>query len=127
MQTKTSGYGNILMFDKSVSLELRNKPQRCEHGRLAEPERIAEIGMMACSISHDMRHSLWAIYANAEFLERCDICPRRRVDLLLEIQEAAFAMTECMSRPLSCPSARHLLPEGANYYKKGAGPPSAQC
>jgi signal transduction histidine kinase len=94
MQTKTSGNGNILMFDKSVSLELRNEPQRCEHGRLAEPERMAEIGLMACSISHDMRHSLSAIYANAEFLERCDICPRLRLDLLLKIREAVLAMTE---------------------------------
>ena len=82
------------MFDKSVSLELRNEPQRCEHGRLAEPERMAEIGLMACSISHDMRHSLSAIYANAEFLERCDICPRLRLDLLLKIREAVLAMTE---------------------------------
>jgi hypothetical protein len=73
MQTKTSGHGNILMFDKSVSLELRNEPQRCEHGQLVEPERMAEIGMMACSISRDMRHSFSAIYANAEFLGRCDI------------------------------------------------------
>ena len=83
-----------MMLDKSASLELRNEPQRCEYGRLMEPGRMAEIGMMACSISHDMRHSLSAIYANAEFLERSDICPRVRVGLLLEIQEAVLAMTE---------------------------------
>jgi hypothetical protein len=33
-----------------------------------------------------MNHSLTAIYANAEFLERHDICVRARADLLLEIQ-----------------------------------------
>src|SRR5260370_6657569 len=49
---------------------------------------------MAYSISHDMRHSLSAIYANAEFLERHDRCASERVDLLLEIQEAVLAMTE---------------------------------
>ena len=55
---------------------------------------MAAIGMMACSISHDMRHSLAAIYANAEFLERQDICASTRTDLLLEIQEAVRTMTE---------------------------------
>ncbi len=55
---------------------------------------MSEIGIMACSISHDMRHSLTVIYANAEFLERHDICASVRADLLLEIQEAVLAMTE---------------------------------
>jgi hypothetical protein len=41
-----------------------------------------------------MRHSLSAIYANAEFLERHDRCASARADLLLEIQEAVLAMTE---------------------------------
>jgi signal transduction histidine kinase len=41
-----------------------------------------------------MRHSLTAIYANAEFLERHDIGASVRADLLLEIQEAVHAMTE---------------------------------
>jgi signal transduction histidine kinase len=41
-----------------------------------------------------MRHSLTAIYANAEFLERHDLCASARADLLLEIEEAVLAMTE---------------------------------
>jgi signal transduction histidine kinase len=49
---------------------------------------------MACSISHDLRHSLSAIYANAEFLERHDRSASARAELLLEIQEAVLAMTE---------------------------------
>jgi signal transduction histidine kinase len=89
-----SDRGNILMFDKGLGPDLRNGPQRCEQGRLMEAERMLAIGMMACSISHDMRHSLSAIYANAEFLERHDICASVRADLLLEIQEAVLAMTE---------------------------------
>jgi signal transduction histidine kinase len=59
-----------------------------------EAERMSAIGRMACSISHDMRHSLTAIYANAEFLDRHDICASARAELLLEIQEAVLAMTE---------------------------------
>jgi signal transduction histidine kinase len=41
-----------------------------------------------------MRHSLTAIYANAEFLERRDLSAIVRADLLLEIQEAVLGMTE---------------------------------
>jgi signal transduction histidine kinase len=82
------------MFDKAVGLDLRNEAQRRAQRELMEAERMSAIGWMACSISHDMRHSLTAIYANAEFLERDDICASERADLLLGIQEAVLAMTE---------------------------------
>jgi signal transduction histidine kinase len=91
---KISDRGNILIFDKGVGLDLRNEPQRPEPRQLKEAERMSAIGRMACSISHDMRHSLTAIYANAELLERPDRCARARAELLLEIQEAVLAMTE---------------------------------
>jgi signal transduction histidine kinase len=91
---KTLDRGNILIFDKGVGLDLRNEPQRAAPRELIEAERMLAIGRMACSISHDMRHSLTAIYANAEFLERDDICASVRADLLLEIQEAVLAMAE---------------------------------
>jgi signal transduction histidine kinase len=93
-KTKISDRGNILMFDKRVGLDLRNEPQQRVRSQLIEAERMSAIGRMACSISHDMRHSLTAIYANAEFLERHDICASVRADLLLEIQDAVLAMTE---------------------------------
>ena len=93
-KTKISDRGNILIFDKGVGLDLRNEPQRPAPRQLIEAERMSAIGRMACSISHDMRHSLTAIYANAEFLERHDICASVRADLLLEIKEAVLAMTE---------------------------------
>jgi signal transduction histidine kinase len=86
--------GNILEFDQGLGPDLRNELQRRAEGRLIEAERMAAIGMMACAISHDMRHSLSAIYANAEFLERHDRCASTRADLLLEIQEAVLAMAE---------------------------------
>jgi signal transduction histidine kinase len=91
---KISDRDNILMFDKGVGLALQNEPQQCEPSQLIETERMSEIGIMACSISHDMRHSLTVIYANAEFLERHDIGVSVRADLLLEIQQTVLAMTE---------------------------------
>jgi signal transduction histidine kinase len=91
---ETSDGHNILMFDKRVALDLRNELQWRSQTQLIETERMSAIGRMACSISHDMRHSLTAIYANAELLERHDRCATTRAELLLEIQEAVLAMTE---------------------------------
>jgi signal transduction histidine kinase len=91
---KISDRGNILVFDKGIGLALRNEPQRPAPRQRVEAERMSVIGRMACSISHDMRHSLTAIYANAEFLGRHDIGANLRDDLLLEIQGAVLAMTE---------------------------------
>ena len=85
--------GNILEFTKTPVPDLRNELLRLAQGQM-EAERMSTIGRMASSIFHDMRHSLSAIYANAEFLERHDIRASVRADLLLEIQEAVLAMTE---------------------------------
>jgi signal transduction histidine kinase len=82
------------MFDNDVALDLRNEPQPPAPSQPKEAERMSAIGRMACSISHDMRHSLTAIYANAELLERHDRCARARAELLLETQDAVLAMTE---------------------------------
>jgi signal transduction histidine kinase len=59
---------------------------------------------------HDMRHSLTAIYANAEFLERHDICASARLDLLHEIQEAVLAMTERIDSLLQFDSSGRKSP-----------------
>jgi signal transduction histidine kinase len=89
-----SDESNLLLFDKGLGPVLRNDLHRSEQGRPMVAERMAAIGMMACSICHDMRHTLSTIYANIEFLERRNRCASERVDLLLEIQEAVLAMTE---------------------------------
>jgi signal transduction histidine kinase len=88
-------YGaNTLEFHKDPVPDLPNELQGNEPNRLVEAEKMSAIGIMSCSIFHDLRHSLSAIYANAEFLERHDLCASVRADLLLEIQEAVLATTE---------------------------------
>ena len=109
-KTKISGRGNVLLFDKGVGLDLRNEPQRRARRRLIEAERMSAIGRMTCSISHDMRHSLTAIYANAEFLERHDICASARADMVLDIREAVLAMTERIDSLLQFSSSGRKTP-----------------
>ena len=85
---------NNFMFDQGVAPALRGKPPGLAIGQLMEAERMAAIGSMACWVSHDMRHLLAPIYANAEFLEHHDIGVSERADLLREIRHAVLAMTE---------------------------------
>ena len=111
---KISDRGNILTFDRRPGQDLRNELKLREQGRPMVEERMAAIGMMACSISHDMRHWLSAIYANAEFLDRHDKCASTRTDLLLEIQEAVLVMTESIDSLLQFGSSGRsnpLIPE----------------
>ena len=62
--------------------------------RLLGAERLATIGRMASSISHDLRHPLTAVLANAEFLADADLTPRQREELYLEIRIAVNRLTD---------------------------------
>ena len=62
--------------------------------RLLHSERLATIGTMASSISHDLRHPLTAVLANAEFLAEPDLPPHQREELYLEIRVAVHRLTD---------------------------------
>ncbi|HEX8813573.1 MAG TPA: HAMP domain-containing sensor histidine kinase, partial [Terracidiphilus sp.] len=62
--------------------------------RLLDAERLATIGRMASSISHDLRHPLTAVLANAEFLADADLTPQQREELYLEIRIAVNRLTD---------------------------------
>ncbi|MGA2902985.1 MAG: HAMP domain-containing sensor histidine kinase [Candidatus Korobacteraceae bacterium] len=62
--------------------------------RLLDSERLATIGRMASSISHDLRHPLTAVLANAEFLADADLSPQQREELYLEIRVAVNRLTD---------------------------------
>lgn len=61
---------------------------------LLESERLATIGRMASSVSHDLRHYLAAVYANAEFLASSRLTEAERNDLFTEIRMAVHGTTE---------------------------------
>ena len=89
-----SDCGDVIMFPKGVGLVLQDEPKRRTPDQLTESETVTMISDMACTISHDMRHSLSAIYANAEFLERPDMSAHVRAEIVGEIQEVVREMTE---------------------------------
>jgi len=59
-----------------------------------ESERLATIGRMASSVSHDLRHYLAAIYANAEFLASDRFSEKERADIFGEVRAAVGGTTE---------------------------------
>jgi signal transduction histidine kinase len=69
--------------------------------KLVEGERQATIGRLASSISHDLRHYLSPIYANAEFLASSALSSQERTELLNEITEASRGMTELLDAILT--------------------------
>jgi signal transduction histidine kinase len=63
---------------------------------LLESERLATIGRMASSVSHDLRHYLAAIYANSEFLASGNMSSADRNDVLEEIRNAVEGTTDML-------------------------------
>ena len=63
---------------------------------LLESERLATIGRMASSVSHDLRHYLAAIYANSEFLASGRLSDEERTEILTEIRSAVDGTTELL-------------------------------
>jgi signal transduction histidine kinase len=72
---------------------MRSRLQESQQQLLAN-ERLATIGRMATTISHDLRHPLTAILAYAEFLSEANITEPQRKDFYDEIRIAVNRMTE---------------------------------
>jgi len=62
--------------------------------RQIETERIAALGRAASSISHDLRHYLAAVVANAEFLYEADELKLDKNEIYQEIKTASTQMTD---------------------------------
>jgi signal transduction histidine kinase len=74
---------------------MRGQMKKAQEELLAA-ERMATIGQMASSISHDLRHYLSAVYANAEFLANPRISSEEREELFADIRGGVQGMTEML-------------------------------
>ena len=61
---------------------------------LLESERLATIGRMASSVSHDLRHYLAAVYANSEFLSSGNLSEEERTEIFGDIRTAVHGTTD---------------------------------
>lgn len=87
---------------------MRHSLQKTQR-ELVDAERLATIGRMASSISHDLRHSLAAIVANAEFLCESDLSPAQREELYQEVRVAVNQMTDLIEALLEFSRTRESL------------------
>jgi len=77
--------------------------------KLLESDRLATIGRMASSVSHDLRHHLSAIYANAEFMSLDQTGVEERLELLLEVKDGIRGMTDLIESLLFFSHSGHVL------------------
>jgi len=77
--------------------------------QLLETERMATIGRMANTISHDLRHPLTAIQAYAEFLEERELSDDKRKDFVQEIRIAVNRMLDEINQLLGFSHERQAL------------------
>jgi signal transduction histidine kinase len=74
-----------------------------------ETERLAAVAEAASSISHDLRHYLAAVVANAEFLYEADELKLNRAEIYGEIKTASDQMTDLIDSFRELSSQRNAV------------------
>jgi len=91
---KPRGSSEVAELGESFS-KMRRELLISERRRIAT-ERIAAFGRAASSISHDLRHYLAAVVANAEFLYEAEKLKLNRDEIYGEIKTASEQMTDLL-------------------------------
>lgn len=101
--------GNDELAEATASfIRMRNDLQHFQQ-KLLESERLATIGRMASSISHDLRHQLTSVVANSEFLSEPDLDREQSEELYQEIRDAVGRMTDLIDSLLEFSKGRDAL------------------
>jgi signal transduction histidine kinase len=100
--------GNDEVSELTLSFDRMRRTVQSTQKELLQAERLATIGRMASTVSHDLRHSLTAILAYAEFLSEERFTEKRRVEFYQEIREAVNQMTDQLNALLEFSNARMI-------------------
>jgi signal transduction histidine kinase len=101
--------GGDEVAEVTVTFDRMRKNLQKTQRELLDAERLATIGRMASSISHDLRHALAAMMANAEFLCESGLTPAQREELYAEIRIAVEQMTDLIESLLEFSRTRESL------------------
>ena len=93
----------------SGAIETMRAQIRETQAKLIAADRLATIGQMASSVSHDLRHYLASVYANAEFLAAPNLSHDERTDLLAEIRLSVQGTTDLIESLLLFTRTGRLL------------------
>ena len=103
--------GAIEVRGLSHAVDAMRKQIRKAQNDLIESERLATIGKMASSVSHDVRHYLASVYANAEFLASKDLSEEDKLELFRDIQLSVQGTTDLIDSLLILGRNGHALSE----------------
>ena len=106
---RLSTEGAIEVRELGLAFNTMRSALKRTQGELIESDRLATIGRMASSVSHDLRHHLSAIYANAEFMSLARAGAEERSELLLEVKEGVQGMTDLIESLLLFSQTGQLL------------------
>jgi signal transduction histidine kinase len=87
-------YGTQEVLELSAAFASMRSESQHAHRALLESERLATIGRMASSVSHDFRHYLATIYANSEFLAGDQFSLKERAEIFADIRTAVLGTTD---------------------------------
>jgi signal transduction histidine kinase len=87
-------YGTQEVRQLSTSFDGMRREIQQANRALLESERLATIGRMASSVSHDLRHYLAAIYANSEFLASDLLSEKERMEIFADVRTAVHGTTD---------------------------------
>jgi signal transduction histidine kinase len=101
--------GSTELVELSTSFaQMRGQLLALQQQRI-ETERIAALARAASSISHDLRHYLAALVANAEFLYEADSLKLKKDEIYEEIKTAANQMTDLIDSLRELSSQRSVI------------------
>jgi len=101
--------GSTELVELSTSFtQMRGQLLALQRQRI-DTERIAALARAASSISHDLRHYLAAIVANAEFLYEADELKLRKDEIYEEIKTASTQMTDLIDSLRELSSQRSVI------------------
>jgi signal transduction histidine kinase len=98
--------GKDEVSELTTSFDRMRRTLHTAQQELLHAERLATIGRMASTISHDLRHPLTAILAYAEFLAEVKLDEKRRSEFYREIRQAVDQMTDQLNTLLEFSKAR---------------------
>jgi signal transduction histidine kinase len=87
-------YGTQEVRQLSTAFDGMRREIQQANRALLESERLATIGRMASSVSHDLRHYLAAIYANSEFLASDLLSEKERMEIFADVRTAVHGTTD---------------------------------
>jgi len=93
----------------AVAFDAMRKSLKESQQHLIQAERLATVGRMASTISHDLRHPLTTVLAYAELLSEGNLNEKQREEMYLQIRSSVNNMAELIGSLLEFSKAQEAL------------------